>query len=106
MLPGLWQIMFSLGVFASCRSLPRGDVRGRHLVSRRRSRDARAGERRAPFSPWAMAMPFGIGQFLMAFVLYRATGGDDGEELRASRRRFAYEGLDRVIHEKARLSAC
>ena len=23
MLPGLWQIVFSLGVFASCRSLPR-----------------------------------------------------------------------------------
>ena len=24
LLPGLWQIIFSLGVFASCRSLPRG----------------------------------------------------------------------------------
>src|SRR5258708_12195140 len=23
MLPGLWQIVFSLGIFASCRSLPR-----------------------------------------------------------------------------------
>ena len=34
----------------------------------------------APFSPLAMAIPFGIGQFLMAFVLYRATGGHDGEE--------------------------
>jgi hypothetical protein len=31
-------------------------------------------------SPLAMAIPFGIGQFLMAFVLYRATGGHDGED--------------------------
>jgi hypothetical protein len=34
----------------------------------------------APFSPLAMAIPFGAGQFLMALMLYRATGGDDGEE--------------------------
>ena len=34
----------------------------------------------APFSALAMAIPFGIGQFLMAFVLYRATGGHDGED--------------------------
>ena len=28
----------------------------------------------------AMAIPFSSGQFLMAFVLFRATGGDDGED--------------------------
>src|ERR1044072_9118289 len=28
LLPGLWQIVFSLGVFASCRSLPRGMLGG------------------------------------------------------------------------------
>jgi hypothetical protein len=79
LLPGLWQIIFSLGVFASCRSLPQGMFAvglwylAAGLVSL-------ALANTAPFSPLAMAIPFSIGQFLMAFVLYRATGGDDGEE--------------------------
>jgi hypothetical protein len=34
----------------------------------------------APFSPLAMALPFGIGQLLMAFMIYRATGEHDGED--------------------------
>jgi hypothetical protein len=31
-------------------------------------------------SPWAMAVPFGIGQFLMAAVLYVSVGADHGQE--------------------------
>jgi hypothetical protein len=27
-----------------------------------------------------MALPFGIGQLLMAFMIYRATGEHDGED--------------------------
>jgi hypothetical protein len=78
MLPGLWQIIFSLGVFASCRSLPRGMFAvgvwylAAGLATLALSSDM-------PFSPLAMAIPFGIGQLLMAFVLYRARG-NDGEE--------------------------
>ncbi len=79
MLPGLWQIVFSLGVFASCRSLPRGmfAVGVWYLAAGLATLAISAG---APFSALAMALPFGIGQFLMAFVLYRATGRHDGEE--------------------------
>jgi len=79
MLPGLWQIVFSLGVFASCRSLPRGmfAVGVWYLAA---GLAALALGSDAPFSPLAMAIPFGAGQFLMAFVLFSATGGDDGEE--------------------------
>jgi hypothetical protein len=33
----------------------------------------------APFSALAM-LPFGVGQFLMAFVIWRATGAHDGED--------------------------
>ena len=47
MLPGLWQIIFSLGVFASCRVAAAPDVRGRRLVSRRRPRQPRLRQRRA-----------------------------------------------------------
>jgi len=78
LLPGFWQIIFSLGVFASCRSLPRGMFAvGVWYLSAGLASLAFANA--APFSPLAMAIPFGAGQFLMAFVLYRATGGHDGE---------------------------
>jgi hypothetical protein len=79
LLPGLWQIVFSLGVFASCRSLPRGMFAvGVWYLAVGLATLALAAS--APFAALAMAIPFGAGQFLMAFVLYRATGGDDGEE--------------------------
>ena len=79
MLPGLWQLIFSLGVFASRASLPRGmfAVGVWYLAA---GLAALALSADAPFSALAMAIPFGIGQFLMAFVLYRATGGHDGED--------------------------
>ena len=32
-----------------------------------------------PLSPYAMAIPFGVGQLMMAFVLYRATGASYAE---------------------------
>jgi hypothetical protein len=68
MLPGLWQIVFSLGVFSSCRFLPRPMVvagawylfTGLVCIS---FADARA------FSPWAMAIPYGTGQLLVAAIL-------------------------------------
>ena len=68
LLPGLWQIMFSLGVFASCRSLPRGmfAIGVWYLAA---GLAVLALSSVAPFSPLAMAVPFGVGQLLMAFVL-------------------------------------
>ena len=79
MLPGLWQVVFGLGVFASCRSLPRGMFAvGVWYLAAGLAVLALSGD--APFSALAMAIPFGIGQLLMAFVLYRATGGHDGED--------------------------
>jgi hypothetical protein len=78
MLPGLWQVVFSLGVFASCRSLPRGMFAvGVWYLAAGLATLALAAS--APFAALAMTVPFGAGQFLMAFVLYRATGGDHGE---------------------------
>jgi hypothetical protein len=79
LLPGLWQIIFSLGVFASCRSLPRPmfAVAVWYLAAGLVNL-AVAGEDNA-FSPWAMAVPFGVGQFAMAAVLYRDIGENDAE---------------------------
>ena len=70
MLPGLWQIIFSLGFLASCRSLPRPMLAvGIWYLATGLASLAFASEAHA-FSPWAMAAPFGFGQLLMAAILY------------------------------------
>ncbi len=68
MLPGLWQILFSLGVFASCRLLPRATwaVAAFYLASGL----VCLGLGDLALSPWAMGIPFAMGQTLAAAVLY------------------------------------
>ena len=72
MLPGLWQIIFSLGFLASCRVLPRlmFAVGIWYLAAGLASLAFANAEQ--SFSPWAMALPFGLGQFMMAAILYRS----------------------------------
>jgi hypothetical protein len=79
MLPGLWQIAYSLGLFASCRSLPRPMFAAAvwYLTTGLAGIAFASGAN--AFSPWAMALPFGIGQLFIAAVLYRSTGEADGE---------------------------
>jgi hypothetical protein len=69
MLPGLWAVIFSLGVFASCRFLPRPmfGVGLWYLASGLGCLVILGGPR--TLSPWAMGIPFGIGQLLVAAVL-------------------------------------
>jgi hypothetical protein len=68
LLPGLWQIFFSLGIYASCRSLPRpmqaaaGWYMGSGLAAVALGAHALA--------PWVMGVGFGVGQALIAAVLY------------------------------------
>jgi hypothetical protein len=79
MLPGLWQILYSLGVFASCRLLPRATfvVAVFYLATGLTCLALARGV--AAFSPWAMGLPFGVGQFLAAAVLYRTLERTDDE---------------------------
>jgi hypothetical protein len=68
MLPGLWQMLFSLGVFASCRFLPRATFSvgvwylATGMACLAIGPDALA-------SPWEMGIPFGIGHLMVAGVL-------------------------------------
>jgi hypothetical protein len=80
LLPGLWSIFFSLGVFASRRLLPRATigVAFYYLLAGLASLSLARGE--AALSPWAMGLPFGGGQLLAAFVLYRTLERDHGIE--------------------------
>jgi hypothetical protein len=70
MLPGLWQLLFSLGVFASCRFLPRQTmlVGIWYLVAGLTCLVVQSGTK--SFSPWTMGIPFGVGQLLVAGVLH------------------------------------
>jgi hypothetical protein len=69
MLPGLWQIIFSLGVFSSCRFLPRPMLAaGVWYLLTGLGCIVLAGNR--ALTPWAMGIPYCVGQLLVAGVLY------------------------------------
>ena len=75
MLPGLWQVIFSLGIFASCRFLP-GQMFFVGLWYLATGLACLALGAGGSISPWAMGIPFGFGQLLVAGVLqmrYRAS---------------------------------
>ena len=84
-LPGLWAVLFSLGLFASRRFLPRGVflIGGYYLlaglVCLTLDPPAQA------LSPWTMGLTFGVGQALTACFLYwtlERGHGRAAEELR------------------------
>lgn len=80
MLPGLWQLLFSLGIFASCRFLPRHmSLAGIWYVASGLSCLA-MGPPDASLSPWEMGIPFGAGQLLTAGVLQFGYRGDHGRK--------------------------
>ena len=69
MLPGLWQVIFSLGVFSSCRFLPRAMFAvGLWYLASGLILLAHADGGQA-LAPWMMGVPFGVGQALVAAVL-------------------------------------
>ena len=105
MLPGLWQIVFSLGVFSSCRFLPRpvAAVGAWYLLTGLTciALGGRPGTLSVGhgYPVWSRAV---AGRGDTAF--YREGGKAMKAKAPRSEGRFAYEGLDRVIHERARLS--
>jgi len=80
MLPGLWQIIFSLGFIASCRSLPKPMFAiGVWYLASGLACLAYANGVHA-LSPWAMALPFAVGQLAMAAILYWGVGDNSIED--------------------------
>ena len=71
MLPGLWQILVGLGLFASARILPRGvALAGAWYVLAGLTVLAVA-SRGGILSPWLMGLPFALGQGLLAAIMHR-----------------------------------
>ena len=71
MLPGLWQLMFSLGVFSSCQLLPRAMIAVGVWYFACGLLVLATGSRDLTLSGPAMGIPFGAGQLLVAAILHR-----------------------------------
>jgi hypothetical protein len=80
MLPGLWQVFVSLGVFASVRSLPRTVAFGGAWYFVAGFTVLLLASESHSLSPWTMGLPFVIGQLLMAALLHFASGDNDVED--------------------------
>jgi hypothetical protein len=80
MMPGLWQLFVSLGIYASLHNLPRAMFYAGafYLISGFVSL-LYASQTHA-LSPWLMGVPFFVGQSMMAMILYFAAGENDGED--------------------------
>jgi hypothetical protein len=70
MLPGLWAIVFSLGVFACCRFLPRETFWVGVYYLAAGTICLAVGNGPLALSPWLMAGTFGVGQLLAAGILF------------------------------------
>jgi hypothetical protein len=78
-LPGLWQVLVGLGIFASVRSLPRSVAwAGTWYVAAGLVVLALSSQTQT-LSPWAMGAPFVVGQLLLGGILHFAFGAGDDE---------------------------
>jgi len=76
LLPGLWQMVFALGIFSSCRFMPRAMFAAGawYLIT---GLVCIVLGQREPLSPLLMGIPFGIGQLLIAAILYTSHAGEE-----------------------------
>jgi hypothetical protein len=79
LLPGLWQMLLALGLFASTRFLPRQVALGGAWYFVAGAAALMLACQTRALSPWAMGVPFGIGQLLLAAIIHAASGGDDDD---------------------------
>lgn len=72
LLPGLWSILFGLGILATLKRLPTGSIWivVHYLVAGFLCLKFGAGQQ--ALAPWTMAATFGLGQLLAAVILQRA----------------------------------
>jgi hypothetical protein len=79
MLPGLWALLFSLGIFASCRLLPRAVAIAGAWYMIGAILALMYGDGEAALSPWIMGITFGGGQLLTAVILHITLERTKGE---------------------------
>ena len=77
--PGLWQIIYSLGIFSSCRFLPRNLLAAAAWYLLSGLLCVSLGDIRA-LSPVVMAGAYGVGQCMIGAMLYVASKGAPSEQ--------------------------
>ena len=80
LMPGLWQLFVSLGIFASIRTLPRRIALGGIWYFLSGFVCLLIANTSHILSPWLMGIPFFAGQSLMATILFFSVEGADEEE--------------------------
>lgn len=80
MLPGLWSLLFGLGIFASYRLLPRPTFWVAVFYQAAGVGCLVFAQGDHALSPWAMGVPFGAGQLLAAGILYWTLEREHGEQ--------------------------
>lgn len=77
-LPGIWQMLIALGLFAALKSLPYGlrFVAAWYFLAG--TATLIIASQGGVLSPWLMGVPFGGGQLLMGYLLYTAPEKNDG----------------------------
>lgn len=81
MLPGLWQVLTGLGLFAAARILPRAvQFAGAWYLLAGLSVLALASESQA-LSPWLMGLPFALGQGGLALIMQREMRSEGGGDV-------------------------
>lgn len=73
LLPGLWLLLVSLGIFASARSLPRQMVLAGAWYFLSGFTVLMLAATDHTLSPWSMGVPFFVGQLLVALIVHRAS---------------------------------
>lgn len=80
MMPGLWQLFVSLGIYASLHNLPRSMFYAGAFYLVSGFATLLYASQTHVLSPWLMGAPFLVGQTLMAVILYFAAGESDDED--------------------------
>ncbi|MCB1513482.1 MAG: hypothetical protein H6876_07930 [Hyphomicrobiaceae bacterium] len=80
LLPGLWQLLVGLGLFAATRFLPRTVMLAAawYLIAGAVVLTLTSSTR--GLDPWSMGLPFGVGQLILAVILRNAEGEADAED--------------------------
>lgn len=73
LLPGIWQLLMGIGIFAVLSNLPRQMTIAAVFYFAAGTVSLLLSGTQGPATPALMALPFGLGQFLVAAILYRAS---------------------------------
>src|SRR5262249_16690252 len=79
-LPGLCALLLGVGLSGAQRFLPRSFALAGAWYFVAGAAVLIASSQSRALSPWAMGIPFGLGQLMVAGLLHVALGADDGED--------------------------